>query len=106
MRPICFVAAGLAFAATATATALAQAPSPAEPESAIPIEVAWDRKIAMRDGVRSSATIYRDPKQGKRVPAIVMLSVHRGARARVAKVTIMGSRAAARSVSTPRGAKT
>jgi uncharacterized protein len=52
----------------------AQAQPPPDPSSRIHVQVAWDQKITMRDGVRLSATIYRDPKQTKRVPAIVVLT--------------------------------
>ncbi|HEY0194376.1 MAG TPA: CocE/NonD family hydrolase [Kofleriaceae bacterium] len=42
--------------------------------SRIPVQLTWDQKIPMRDGVQLSATIYRDPAQAKRVPAIVVLT--------------------------------
>ena len=57
------------FAASTPASA-APVPPP-DPSQTIPIQVAWNQKIAMRDGVKLSATIYRDPKQTERVPAIV-----------------------------------
>jgi putative CocE/NonD family hydrolase len=50
------------------------APPAADRESQIPIRIMWDQKIPMRDGVKLSATIYRDPAQTAPLPAIVMLS--------------------------------
>lgn len=61
-------------AVTAAPRAHAQATSPADPAERIPIQIGWDQKIAMRDGVRLSAVIYRDPKQTKPVPAIVTMT--------------------------------
>jgi uncharacterized protein len=55
----------------------AQAPAPApvpDPSTRLPVQITWDQKIAMRDGVRLSATIYRDPVQAKPLPAIVTLT--------------------------------
>lgn len=49
-------------------------PPPIKPAQKIPVQLTWSQKIPMRDGVKLSATIYRDPKQTKRVPAIVMLT--------------------------------
>lgn len=57
----------------AAGAARAQAPAP-DPSSRLPVQIAWDQKIAMRDGVRLSATIYRDPAQAGRLPAIVALT--------------------------------
>lgn len=51
----------------------AQTPPP-DPTSRLPVQITWDQKIAMRDGVRLSATIYRDPAQAKPLPAIVTLT--------------------------------
>lgn len=45
-----------------------------DPRADVPIQVDWDQKIAMRDGIKLSATVYRDPAQIKPVPAIVMLT--------------------------------
>jgi putative CocE/NonD family hydrolase len=44
------------------------------PEAKIPIQIAWDQKIPMRDGVRLSAIVFRDPKQTRPLPAIVTLT--------------------------------
>jgi putative CocE/NonD family hydrolase len=62
--------------AVSTSAAHAQTPAqpPKDPGSWIPIQVTWDEKIAMRDGVKLSATIYRDPKQTKPLPVIVTLT--------------------------------
>jgi len=64
---------GLALAANA-AQAQAPSPPPPDPASRLPIQLSWDTKIAMRDGVRLSATIYRDPKQTRPVPVILTLT--------------------------------
>jgi hypothetical protein len=45
-----------------------------EATSWIPIHVSWDQKIPMRDGVRLSATIYRDPQQTKPLPVILAMT--------------------------------
>src|SRR4051812_10496779 len=55
--------------------------TPPDPGQTIPIQLAWDQKIAMRDGTKLSATIYRDPKQTKRVPAIVTMTPYIAAHA-------------------------
>ncbi|HEY6176221.1 MAG TPA: CocE/NonD family hydrolase [Kofleriaceae bacterium] len=52
----------------------AQTPSAKDLGDRIPVQISWDHKIAMRDGVRLSATIYRDLKQDKRLPAIVTMT--------------------------------
>lgn len=57
----------------AAGAAHAQAPAP-DPSDRLPVQITWDQKIAMRDGVRLSAIIYRDPDQSRPVPAIVALS--------------------------------
>lgn len=59
-----------------TAAAHAQAPAPPAPKDTkwTPVQIAWDAKIRMRDGVRLSATIYRDPKQTKPLPVILTLT--------------------------------
>ncbi len=60
---------------TAAPRAHAQATAaPTDLAERVPIEIGWDQKIAMRDGVRLSAVIYRDPKQAKPVPAIVTMT--------------------------------
>lgn len=40
----------------------------------VPLQVLWDQKIPMRDGVKLSATIYRDPRQTKKLPAILVMT--------------------------------
>src|SRR5690242_16265801 len=62
---------GLLWVALLSSSARAQEKTPPDPNSRIPAQILWDVKIPMRDGVRLSATIYRDPKQTKRVPAIM-----------------------------------
>lgn len=42
--------------------------------SRIQVQVMWDQKIPMRDGVNLSATIYRDPRQAKALPVILTLT--------------------------------
>lgn len=59
----------------AARTAFAQSGPPANnPNKDVAIQIAWDQKVPMRDGVRLSATVYRNPAQARRVPAIVMLT--------------------------------
>jgi putative CocE/NonD family hydrolase len=71
MRATTFsVALGLCLAVIAS-TAQAQAGAPPDVSKRIPVQITWDQKIAMRDGVKLSATIYRDPKQPKPVPVIL-----------------------------------
>lgn len=67
-----FIALGLCLAVGASA-AHAQASTGAPPDLSkrIPVQITWDQKIAMRDGVKLSATIYRDPKQTKPLPVIM-----------------------------------
>ncbi|HET9625679.1 MAG TPA: CocE/NonD family hydrolase [Kofleriaceae bacterium] len=62
------VAMGLCFAA---ATAHGQASDDAR---RAPVQIVWDQKIPMRDGVKLSATIYRDPRQTKKLPVIAMFT--------------------------------
>ncbi len=77
MRRIAAVA-----AVTLVAIAARAAPTtPADPTATIPIQMTWDQKIPMRDGVKLSATIYRDPAQTKRVPVIVVLTPYIAAHA-------------------------
>ena len=52
----------------------AQAPAAPDLTKRIPIQLTWDHKIPMRDGVKLSATIYRDPKQTKPLPVIVTMT--------------------------------
>jgi len=61
--------------------AYAQAPTPPDPNKILPVQIDWDQKVPMRDGVKLSATIYRDPKQTKRVPAIVTMTPYIAAHA-------------------------
>ena len=70
LRVACFVVLCVA----GTRASHAQAPAAKETTDRIPVQIMWDQKIAMRDGVRLSATIYRDPKQDKRLPAIVTMT--------------------------------
>lgn len=60
--------------AIASPCAHAQASAPPDPQSAIAVQILWDQKIPMRDGVKLSATIYRDPKETRRVPVIFALT--------------------------------
>src|SRR5262249_29233424 len=55
-------------------SAVTSAPTPPDPRADVHVQLMWDRKIPMRDGVELSATIYRDPAQTRPVPAIVMLT--------------------------------
>jgi putative CocE/NonD family hydrolase len=59
--------------ATLVAIGLAWATSAAHAEPPA-VQILWDQKIAMRDGVQLSATIYRDAKQSKKLPVIVVLT--------------------------------
>jgi uncharacterized protein len=62
------------FCLVAHSAAHAQTQPQPDPSSRIAVQITWDQKIPMRDGVRLSATVYRDPRQTKRVPAIVMMT--------------------------------
>jgi predicted acyl esterase len=59
----------------------AVAEPPVDPSHTLPVQIGWDQKIVMRDGVKLSATIYRDPKQTKPVPAIVTMTPYIAAHA-------------------------
>ncbi len=72
-----FIALGL-WLAIGASTAHAQAP--ADLSKRIPVQITWDQKIAMRDGVKLSATIYRDPKQTRPLPVIMSLTPYIAAR--------------------------
>src|ERR1041384_3017271 len=61
-------------AAAAARIARAEPPSAPDPSHWIPVQVMWDQKIVMLDGVRLSATIYRDLKQTGRLPAIMTMT--------------------------------
>src|SRR4051794_28862755 len=52
----------------------AQAPAAPDLTKRIPVQLTWDRKIPMRDGVKLSATIYRDPRQPKPLPVILTMT--------------------------------
>ncbi|HEX2685774.1 MAG TPA: CocE/NonD family hydrolase [Kofleriaceae bacterium] len=52
----------------------AQAPAAQDASKQIPVQITWDEKIAMRDGVKLSATIYRDPTQTKPLPVILTMT--------------------------------
>jgi len=52
----------------------AQAPAAPDLTRRIPVQLTWDQKIPMRDGVKLSATIYRDPKQTKPLPVILTMT--------------------------------
>jgi len=64
---------GLAIGASA-AHAQPSAGPPPDLSKRIPVQITWDQKIAMRDGVKLSATIYRDPKQGRPLPVILAMT--------------------------------
>lgn len=64
----------LTFCASVALAQSPPAPPPVPPSAKLPVQITWSQKIPMRDGVKLSATIYRDPKQTKPVPAIVMLT--------------------------------
>jgi len=55
-------------------SAHAQTPPAPDPNKTVPVQITWDAKIAMRDGVRLSATIYRDPKQTRPLPVILTMT--------------------------------
>lgn len=62
-----------ALLAAATRVARAEPPTP-NPDHWLPVQVAWDQKVVMRDGVRISATIYRNPKQTAPMPAVMSMT--------------------------------
>jgi uncharacterized protein len=55
-------------------TAYAQTPAAPDLTRRIPVQLTWDQKVPMRDGVKLSATIYRDPRQTKPLPVILMMT--------------------------------
>jgi len=67
-----FLLATVALLAT-TRVARAETPPP-DPNHWQPVQVSWDQKVVMRDGVRISATIYRNPKQTAPVPAVMSMT--------------------------------
>lgn len=71
MRATPFAAVCLAICASA---AHAQAPPTPDVSKRIAVQLTWDQKIAMRDGVKLSATIYRVPKQPKPLPVILAMT--------------------------------
>jgi putative CocE/NonD family hydrolase len=66
-----FVALCLAIGAGA---AHAEAPTAQDARKRIPIQLTWDQKIPMRDGVTLSATLYRDPSQTRPLPVILTMT--------------------------------
>jgi len=48
--------------------------SPPQDTKHLPIQVTWDLKVPMRDGVHLSATVYRDPRQTQPLPVILTLT--------------------------------
>lgn len=42
--------------------------------SRVQVQVTWDQKIPMRDGIHLSATLYRDPRQAKPLPVILTMT--------------------------------
>lgn len=75
MRVTLCVALCATFAGGATRAA-AQTPTtkPVDPVSRTPVQLTWDQKIPMRDGVKLSAVVYRDPRQTQRVPVILTMT--------------------------------
>jgi hypothetical protein len=71
MRALPFAALCLVLCAS-----VAHARAPASPggDQRIPIQIAWDHKIPMRDGVKLSAIVFRDPRQTKPLPVILTLT--------------------------------
>jgi putative CocE/NonD family hydrolase len=55
------------------ALAAAEVPDPKEIKR-LPVQVTWDLKVPMRDGVQLSATVYRDPRQTQPLPVILTLT--------------------------------
>src|SRR5437764_13385118 len=65
----------LALCLTAAARVARAEPSSApDPNHWIPVQVTWAQKVIMRDGVRLSATIYRNSKQTGPVPVIMAMT--------------------------------
>jgi len=73
MRRLLLTALSCALACTA---ALAAPPEPAaSPDTRhLPIQVTWDLKVPMRDGVSLSATVYRNPQETRPLPVILTLT--------------------------------
>jgi hypothetical protein len=71
MRATPFATLWLAVCASA---AHAQAPAAPDLSKRIPVQLTWDQKIPMRDGVKLSAIIFRDPKQTQRLPVILTMT--------------------------------
>jgi uncharacterized protein len=78
MRTLALIVSCLALGAT---LAHADAPPPVDPNKTVPVQITWDQKIPMRDGVRLSATIYRDPAQTKPLPVILTMTPYIAAHA-------------------------
>ncbi len=70
MRASLLIALCVAFGVRA---ARAQVPSAQAPRWTR-VQITWDYKIPMRDGVKLSATVYRDPRQTKPLPVILTLT--------------------------------
>jgi len=62
------------FTALCAGAAGAAPPAKPDPSTKITVQLLWDQKIPMRDGVKLSATIYRDPKQTKPLPVILTMT--------------------------------
>jgi len=60
--------------AVCASTAHAQAPAVPDLNKRIPVQLTWDQKIPMRDGVKLGAIIFRDPRQAKPVPVIMAMT--------------------------------
>jgi putative CocE/NonD family hydrolase len=70
-RALLLIAAALCGASTRAVRA--ETPKP-DPSHWLPVQIAWDQKIVMRDGVRISVTIYRNPKQTAPLPAVMSMT--------------------------------
>ena len=64
----------LSIALVVVATAVRAEPPATNPNKAVPVQLTWDQKIPARDGVKLSATIYRNPAQTKPVPVIFTMT--------------------------------
>lgn len=66
---------GLALACTVLLAVSPPATQPSkEAIKRLPVQVTWDLKVPMRDGVLLSATVFRDPQQMKPLPVILTLT--------------------------------
>jgi putative CocE/NonD family hydrolase len=64
---------GLVLSCVSIPALAAETPAPPDSEH-LPVQVTWDVKIPMRDGVRLSATVYRDPRQTAPLPVILTMT--------------------------------